>query len=128
MPVIVPIYGSILGLIFLSLSFNVSNTRRTTNIMLGSGGDRQLERRIRVQGNFAEYVPLALILLTFIELQRWPHALLHVLCIVLVAARLIHAYGVSQEPEDVRLRIVAVLATFFVMAASCLLLLASAGL
>src|ERR1700761_3897539 len=108
MPVIVPVYGAILGLIFLSLSFNVSNTRRTTNIMLGSGGDRHLERRIRVQGNFAEYVPLALILLTFIELQRWPHALLHVLCIVLVAARLIHAYGVSQEPEDVRLRIVAV--------------------
>jgi uncharacterized membrane protein YecN with MAPEG domain len=128
MPVIVPIYGSILGLIFLSLSFNVSNTRRTTHIMLGSGGDKQLERRIRVQGNFAEYVPLALVLLTFIELQRWPPALLHILCLVLVAARLIHAYGVSQEPEDVRLRIIAVLATFFVMAASCLLLLASAGL
>jgi uncharacterized membrane protein YecN with MAPEG domain len=128
MPVIVPIYAAILGLIFVSLSFNVSSTRRSTHIMIGTGGDKGLERRIRVQGNFAEYVPLALILLTFIELQHWPAALVHVLCLALVAARLLHAYGISQDPEDVRLRAVSVLATFFIMAASCLLLLASAKL
>jgi uncharacterized membrane protein YecN with MAPEG domain len=122
MPVIVPIYAAILSLIFLSLSFNVANTRRTTHIMLGTGGDARLERRVRVQGNFSEYVPLALILLAFIEMQGWPRALLHVLCLALVAARLIHAYGVSQETEDVRLRIVSVLTTFAVMAASSLLL------
>jgi uncharacterized membrane protein YecN with MAPEG domain len=123
-PTIVPIYAAILALVFVSLSFRVVNTRRTTRITLGSGGNVQLERRIRVQGNFAEYVPLALILLTFIESQGWPRWLVHLLCLVLLAARLVHAYGVSQEPEDIRLRASAVPATFGVMIVAALLLLA----
>ena len=125
-PVIVPIYAAILGLVFVSLSFHVANTRRITKITLGTGGNARLERRIRVQGNFAEYVPMALILLTFIELQRWPPSLVHGLCVVLLAARLVHAYGVSQEPEDIRLRASAILTTFAVMIVSSLLLPASA--
>ena len=50
-----------------------------------------MERRIRVHGNFAEYVPLALLLLLFMELQAQSRFLVHVLCIVLIAARLVHA-------------------------------------
>ena len=128
MPTIVPIYAAILALVFVSLSFRVANTRRTTRIPLGTGGNVMLERRIRVQGNFAEYVPLALILLTFIELQKWPHWLVHLLCLVLLAARLVHAYGVSQEPEDIRLRASAVPATFGVMVVAAFLLLAGTPL
>jgi hypothetical protein len=128
MPVIVPIYAAVLGLIFVSLSFHVANTRRITRITLGHGGNARLERRIRVQGNFAEYVPMALILLTYIELQGWPAALVHGLCLVLVAARLVHAYGVSQEPEDVRLRAASIVTTFLVLIVASLLLLASAKL
>ena len=128
MPIIVPIYAAILGLIFVSLSFHVANTRRMTRITLGHGGNPQLERRIRVQGNFAEYVPMALILMTFIELQSWPSALVHGLCLVLLLARLVHAYGVSQEPEDIRLRAASIVSTFLVIAVASLLLLAGAKL
>jgi uncharacterized membrane protein YecN with MAPEG domain len=128
MPVIVPIYAAILGLIFVSLSFQVANTRRITRITLGHGGNSQLERRVRVQGNFAEYVPMTLILLTFVEMHGWPHAVVHGLCLVLMAARLVHAYGVSQEPEDVRLRAISIVATFLVLAIASMMLLAGAKL
>ena len=46
-----------------------------------------LRARIRVQGNFAEYVPIALILFLFVEMQGWPRWLVHGLCVVLLAAR-----------------------------------------
>ena len=125
-PIIVPAYAAIFAIIFVVLSFRVADMRRTTKTGLGTGGSVVLERRIRVHANFAEYVPFALLLLSFAEMQRWSRLLLHVLCIVLLVARLIHVYGVSQEPEDVRLRGAAVISTFFVLLVAAVLLLISA--
>lgn len=68
-PTIVPFYAAVLGLIFIFLSARVVVARRQFRVRLGSGGHEILERRIRVQGNFAEYVPLTIILLTFLELD-----------------------------------------------------------
>ena len=49
---------------------------------------------MRVQANFADYVPLSLLLLAFAELQGRPVWLIHTLCAVLVVGRLVH--GVPQ--------------------------------
>ena len=59
----------------------VANTRRVMQVGLGTGNNVTLERRIRVQGNFAEYVPFALILLTFVEMQGSARWLVHALCL-----------------------------------------------
>ena len=123
MPTIVPIYAAIFAIMFIALSVRVSNTRRVVQIGLGTGGNVILERYIRVQGNFAEYVPFALILFTFIELQGWSRWLVHALCLVLLAARLVHAYGVAQEPEDIRIRAGSMVVTFLVVLVAALLLL-----
>ena len=125
-PVIVPIYAALLALMFVGLSFRVANTRREMQIGIGAGGNRILERRIRVQGNFAEYVPIALILFTFIEMHGWSRWLVHTLCLVLLVTRIVHAYGVAQEPEDIRLRASAMVATFALLTISALLLLIDA--
>ena len=104
MPIIVPFYAAVLGLIFIVLSARVVVARRQFRVRLGSGGHEILERRIRVQGNFAEYVPLTIILLTFLELYgawRW---LVHGLCIALILGRCLHAYCVSRTDEDIRQR------------------------
>ena len=76
-----------------------------------------------MQGNFAEYVPLALILFTFIELQGWARWVVHAFCLVFLAARLVHAYGVAQEPENVGIRASAMVVTLttFIVAAVLLL-------
>src|SRR5690242_15604528 len=111
MPLIVPAYAAVFGLMFAAISFRVANTRRMRRVSLGTGGDRQLERYIRVQGNFAEYVPIALILLTLLELQEWPAWLIHVLCAVLLIARVLHALGIGREPDNLRFRASGMVAT-----------------
>ena len=81
---------------------------------------------MRVHANFAEYVPFALLLATFIEMQSRPAWLIHLLCLALLIGRVIHAYGVSQEHENYRLRTAGMSTTFAVFAVIALLLLARA--
>ena len=111
-PTIVPFYAAVLGLIFIVLSARVVVARRQFRVRLGSGGHEILERRIRVQGNFAEYVPLTIILLTFLELYGASRWLVHVLCIALILGRCLHAYCVSRTDEDIRQRRTAMMLTF----------------
>ena len=78
-PRIVPGYAALLALMYIYLAIRVMMARRDAGVSIGSGGNRMLERRIRVHGNFAEYVPIALILLVLMEMRGsapWlsPHA------------------------------------------------------
>ena len=116
MPVIVPFYAAVLGLIFIFLSARVIVARRQFRVRLGSGGQELLERRIRVQGNFAEYVPLTIILLTFLELDGAAKWLVHALCIALILGRCVHAYCVSRVDEDIRQRRAGMALTFGTLA------------
>ena len=122
-PTIVPIYAAIFAVMLVVLSIRVASMRGDVRIAIGDGGNIVLQRRIRVQGNFTEYVPMALLLFMFVELQGWPHWLVHGLYLVLLAARLLHAYGIAQEPEDIRFRAtgMATTALLFVVAAVLLL-------
>jgi hypothetical protein len=125
-PTIVPIYAAIFAIMLIALSLRVARTRGIVRIAIGDGGDIVLRRAIRVQGNFTEYVPMALILFTFAEMQGWPRWLVHGLCLVLLAARALHAYGIAQEPEDIRLRATGMATTAVLMIAAAGLLLYSA--
>jgi len=71
-------------------------------------------------------VPFALLLATFVEMQNWPAWFIHLLCLALLAGRVVHAYGVSQQRENTRLRVVGIGTTFIVIATAALALLASA--
>ena len=123
LPHIMPSYAALLALFYVYLSASVIRMRQASAISIGSGGNRLLERRIRVHANFAEYVPLALILLVLMELRGHAAWYLHVLCIALVVGRVAHAWGVSQEPDDFRFRGIGVMLTFAVLAAAALTLL-----
>ncbi|MCX7314530.1 MAG: MAPEG family protein [Hyphomicrobiales bacterium] len=125
-PTIVPIYAAVFAVMLVALSLRVARTRGNVRVPIGDGGNKLLLRAIRVQGNFTEYVPMALILFTFVEMQGWPHWLVHGLCAVLLAARLVHAFGISQEPEDIRLRATGMATTAGLLIASAALLLFSA--
>ena len=65
-----PLYAKILSLVFVYLSFRVIGLRRAEHVALGDDGHPLLVRRLRVHGNFGEYVPLPLILMPFFELQE----------------------------------------------------------
>ena len=87
------LYASILGILLIALSNQVSSNRKRAMVSLGHGDDSKLERAMRVQGNFVEYVPFSLLLLLLLELEVTQMWLLHVLGAMLVAGRLLHAYG-----------------------------------
>jgi uncharacterized membrane protein YecN with MAPEG domain len=53
-------------------------------------------RAIRNHGNSAEYIPISLILLFFLEILRSAHWWLHVCGITLVISRLLHMQGLMQ--------------------------------
>ncbi|WP_417685782.1 MAPEG family protein [Roseibium sp.] len=127
MPVVVtPIYAGLLALIYFLLSARVISRRRELWISLGDKGDRQLLRRTRVHGNFAEYVPLSLILMITAELMLTPHWALHAIGIALVAGRVSHAWGVGQEPDNLTLRTIGMILTFAVLVIGGLLNIALA--
>ena len=122
-PVVVPTYAAILVLIYVFLSARVIRMRGSARINLGHGNNPAMERRIRVHANFAEYVPLALLLLAFMEMQAHSRYILHILCVVLLAARIVHAIGVTPVEEKLPLRVAGAASTFFVLVVSALFLL-----
>ena len=122
-PIIVPTYAAILVLMFVLLSIRVIQMRASAKIGIGTGNDPAMERRIRVHGNFSEYVPLALLLLAFMEMQQQSRYLIHILCIVLIVARIVHAIGVTPVQENFPMRVGSVLTTFAVLVIASLALL-----
>jgi uncharacterized membrane protein YecN with MAPEG domain len=125
-PAIVPVYAAVLAFVYIVLSARVIRARQSAKVAIGTRGDVRLERKMRVHANFAEYVPFALLLATFIEMQGRPAWFIHLLCLALVIGRVVHAYGVSQEHENIRLRIAGMATTFTVLAVAGLSLLARA--
>lgn len=112
---ITALYASLLALVFMVLSVRVIGLRRVVRIGLGDGGNTALLRRVRVHANFAEYVPLCLILIGLAESLRAPPILLHGLGGLLLVARLSHAYGVSRQPETFAWRVAGLAGTLTVL-------------
>lgn len=120
---VLPLYAAIFGLFYIFLSYRTINLRRKNRRSLGDGGDAALNRAIRVHGNFAEYVPFALVLLFLLESQAYSRVLVHVFASLLLAGRLIHAYGVSQLKEKLIFRMVGMILTFTSIGLTSLVLL-----
>jgi uncharacterized membrane protein YecN with MAPEG domain len=94
MPIsITAFYAGILGLIIVALGINVTMHRVKLSVPLGDGGKPQMLRMIRLHGNAAEYVPLAILLMLIYEINGgWPTAL-HIIGIALVVGRLLQTWG-----------------------------------
>ncbi len=86
-------YGGALALWFLVLSVRVIQGRAASGQSLGDGGDASLQRRIRGHANFAEYVPLILVLLALLEIGGTAPWLLHAIGAMLLVGRLLHGYA-----------------------------------
>jgi uncharacterized membrane protein YecN with MAPEG domain len=108
---ITSIYAALTALIFLILSWRVISYRRANMISLGDSGDKNLLKRMRAQANCAEYAPLAMILLMLSELGAAPTLALHILGLMLVGGRVLHAYGFASTPQKIIFRQVGMLLT-----------------
>lgn len=121
---VTPVYASILGLLFIALSLRTIRLRRRLRVALGDNDNAELRRAMRVHANFAEYAPLTLLLVFFVELDGLPAAWVHALCLALLCGRLLHAWGVSQIRENFRFRVSGMVLTFgTIMAAAATIML-----
>lgn len=94
---IVAIYGSLLGLLFVFLSFRTVAFRRQESVDIGMGEGKQLARAVRAHANFTEYVPLALVLLLVLEQTTFPHWAMHLLGALLFIGRCLHGWGFTRN-------------------------------
>lgn len=123
---ITSLYAVLLTVIFLILSARVIMYRRATQQGLGDHGDKSLMKRMRAQGNFAEYVPFGLVLMVLVELQAPGARALHLIGGLLLLGRMAHGYGFSASPPSMRLRVAgtALTLTSYIVAILCLTILA----
>lgn len=122
----VPFYAALLGLLFVALSVRTLRLRRSLKVAVGDGGSIVMLRAMRVHANFAEYVPLALVLLYLLQSGGAAPWLLHGLGAALVLGRLSHALGVSRQQEDYRFRVAGMAMTLGVLVTASAWLLATA--
>jgi len=77
------------------LSQRIGALRHRHKISIGTGGNELLERRMRAQLNFAENVPLVLILLALIEAAGKGGAWLAPVGAVFMLGRVLHGLGMD---------------------------------
>jgi uncharacterized membrane protein YecN with MAPEG domain len=123
MPTVVAVYAAVATVLVLVLAGRVAHYRVTRRIGIGDGNDSELARRIRAHGNAIENLPLGLLLLLLLELQRVPGAWLHLFGVTLLLGRVLHAYGLSRRSGASPGRLGGILLTWLVMLAMALTLL-----
>jgi uncharacterized membrane protein YecN with MAPEG domain len=125
-PAVTAFYAAILALIFAVLSGWVIAGRFNMQILHGDGGSDEMNRRIRAHGNFAEYVPLILLLTGYFESSGGSRYIVRILLIVLIVARLMHPVGMVAPPDSLQqyaFRATSVITTITILAVVAVLVL-----
>lgn len=115
------LYAGLLAIWFLVLSARVIARRRSDGIHLGDGADNEMQRRIRGHANFAEYVPICLVLIAVLEYGGTAGWLLHLLGATLLVGRVLHGYALSFTEHFFQGRFLGTVLTFGVLAVAGLL-------
>jgi len=104
-PTITCFYLAILALIFLVLGLQVSRLRRGNRVLFGDGDNRELRSAIRAHANFAEYVPIIVLMVALLEISGLPALRVHLLMGTLLVARLMHPLGMYVGPRTLQFQI-----------------------
>ena len=102
---VIAIYTAILALIFAWLTTRTIGIRRKLRIAIGDNGNAEMIRAMRVHSNFAEYVPITLLMIYFVEISGAHLLIVHGLSLCLLVGRCLHIYGVRQVSENFRFRV-----------------------
>ncbi|MEX9965632.1 MAPEG family protein [Providencia stuartii] len=107
------LYAVLGALLLLKLSLNVMKLRNQYRVSYGDGGFYELQTAIRAHGNAIEYIPIALILLLFMEMNGAQVWMIHLCGLVLIAGRILHSYGLKNH--DISYRRSGMAATYIAM-------------
>lgn len=115
-------FAAAAALALVGLSATVTLRRIKVGVSVGLGSDDLLLRRVRAQGNFVEYVPLALILMGIAETRGAAAGAVAAVGAVMAAGRALHAAGMLAG--TVRLRVAGMIATYTALVAGAALAVA----
>jgi uncharacterized protein len=99
-PLVTGLYLGLLGLIYLVLTVMVIRYRRSGKVAFGDGNDIALRSAIRAHAHFGEYVPIAIMMIAFIEMSGSAIWIVHGLAVMLIAGRLMHPFGMFAKPSE----------------------------
>ncbi len=107
---ITSIFAAVFAVALVGLSGWVSLRRAAVKATIGDAGDGILRNRIRAQGNFIEYVPLALVCLALVEGGGASAGTMWMLGGALVVGRTLHATGMFGN--SIPLRVMGMVLTY----------------
>ena len=113
-------YAALCGLILVALSLYVVHGRAVNRIGIGDGGNPDMLLRMRIHANFVEYVPLALMLIYFVQQAGYSLWIVHTLGASLVVSRFAHVYGLRASRGTSPGRFLGITVTFLVILAAAL--------
>ena len=93
---ITPIYSAILGLRFIVCTMRAGLYRVKTKVLIGTGDDLEIVRRVHGQANFIETAPIAHFLLIVMEVLGASGIWLNALGLALVLGRIAHYLGLTE--------------------------------
>lgn len=89
--------AALAALINLWLSIRCGRARTSAKVLHGDGGDVALGRHMRAHANFAEYTPIALVLVLVLELSGQAGWLLAGTALAFLLGRVLHALGMQSD-------------------------------
>jgi uncharacterized membrane protein YecN with MAPEG domain len=126
LPSITAAYLGILALLYAVLGVQVSRLRRGHRVLFGDGDNIKLRSAIRAHANFAEYVPIIVLMVAMLEMSGMPASLVHLLMAALLVARLLHPFGLYVGSRTLQFQICrfgGIVLTVLVLIGSAILLL-----
>ena len=122
------LWAGLLALIYVPMGMRIAPLRRRHRVSLQDGGHPELATAMRAHGNFAENVPLALVLMALLELNGLPAWAIHALGATLTAGRLLHWRGLHPSRATPARMIGMVLTWMALLSAGLLAALQGGGL
>lgn len=98
------------AIVNLWLSLRVGALRRAHGISVGDGGNEALQRRMRAQLNFAENVPIVLVLIAALEIAGIGETWLAYVAGAFILGRVAHGFGMDGGKAQIG-RVIGVLVT-----------------
>ncbi|ELB1638131.1 MAPEG family protein [Vibrio alginolyticus] len=110
---ITALYANILAILIIWLAVQVIKLRRLNQIAYADGGVEALQIARSAQSNATEYIPITLILMALLEFNSAYPTWIHLIGIIFVIGRVIHAKGILKK--DLKKRIRGMQVTFLVI-------------
>ena len=99
------LFSSILFFLFYYLAKNVIQIRRKNKIAIGFAKNKELEQAIAAHSNFSQYVPLGLIMMACMELNKIHFSLIFIAGICFTYGRIVHAKSFLKKTMDLKQRV-----------------------